>query len=128
MFLRHLKYVTKKDFSFEMFSRGLWDVSLTGDLIETSQAHLMLAGLIFQMIYLSFWLNKTYCFNILEKIPFYINLVHIRHYFKVHLFRSIFFFWFASSQLLICLLYTLPRTLFRKQGQPPKVTTSVTFK
>ena len=36
----------KKVISFEMFLRGLWDVSLNGGLIEISQRHLMPAGLI----------------------------------------------------------------------------------
>ena len=57
MFLRRLKDVTKKTsffdmylrrhkevISFEMFLRGVWDVSLIGDLIEISQRHLMPAG------------------------------------------------------------------------------------
>ena len=34
----------KKDVFFEMFLRGLWNVSLNGDLFETSQRYLMPAG------------------------------------------------------------------------------------
>ena len=33
-----------------MFLRGLWDVSLNGDLFETSQRHLMPAGKIYVFI------------------------------------------------------------------------------
>ena len=41
MYLRRLKDVIKKVISFEMFLRGLWDVSLNGNLIENSQRYFM---------------------------------------------------------------------------------------
>ena len=72
MYLRYLKDVTKKT-SFEMFLRGLWNISLNGDLIEISQRHLMAAGYVFNLkakvIHLSFcfvqiiWKNMLLAHN-----------------------------------------------------------------
>ena len=45
MYLRCLKD-SQKDVSFEMFLRGLWDVSLNGDLTETSQRHIVPADIL----------------------------------------------------------------------------------
>ena len=72
MFLRRLKDVTRKTYFlrcfwdvlktsqkihlFEMFLRGLWDISLHGDLFENSQRHLMPAG---QLLYSSYFETQS---------------------------------------------------------------------
>ena len=78
MYLRYLKDVTKKT-SFEMFLRGLWNISLNGDLIEISQRHLMPAGYVFNLkpkrITYHFTLCKTF-----EKICYLLITMQTSNY------------------------------------------------
>ena len=73
MYLICLKDVTKKVISFEMFLRGLWNVSLNGDLIEISQRNLMPAGS--AVIFLSVRSSSTFASEMKTRFYFCFRLV-----------------------------------------------------
>ena len=102
MYLRYLKDVTKKT-SFEMFLKGLWNISLNGDLIEISQRHLMAAGYVFNLkakvIHLSFrfvqiiWKNMLLAHNYADlellKKPLFFCMYLIFLYYCLFMIRQV---------------------------------------